>query len=298
MLEHLESPSFRPSRVVILGAGGFIGAAIVRRLAATPVPVLAIGRREVDLLDPEAAGRLASLLRPDDAVVAAAAIAPVKSIAMLEANMALLKAMSEAFTRVPPAHLVNIGSDAVFADSPLALNESSSLAPTSLHGVMHLAREIAFAAHSSAGPVVTLRPTLVYGAADPHNGYGPNRFLRLANEGRDIVLFGEGEERRDHVAVGDVAELAVRILLRRSRGSLNAATGQVWSFREIASMVATMATPPVAVRSQPRHGPMPHGGHRSFDPGATFAAFPDFGYGALPAGLTRVHSELTRRMRA
>jgi UDP-glucose 4-epimerase len=295
MIEHLEPESFRPSRVVILGAGGFVGGAIVRQLTATSVPVLALGRREVDLLAPDATSRLAALLRPNDAVVAAAAIAPVKSIAMLEANISLLKVMSEALARVPPAHLLNIGSDAVFADGPLPLDESSARAPTSLHGMMHLAREIVFATHS--GPVVTLRPTLIYGAADPHNGYGPNRFLRLAVEGRDIVLFGEGEERRDHVAVEDVADLAVRALLRRSRGSLNVATGQTWSFREIASMAAALAKPPVAVLSQPRQGPMPHGGYRSFDPLATFAAFPDFRYSALPPGLARIHSEMTRRAR-
>jgi nucleoside-diphosphate-sugar epimerase len=284
--------------VVILGAGGFVGGAIVRRLASASVPVVALGRHEMDLLAPEAASRLTNLLRPDDAVVAVAAIAPVKSMVMLEANMTLLKVVCEALTRVPPAHLINIGSDAVFADGPLPLDESSCAAPTSLHGVMHLAREIAFAAHAGAAPVVTLRPTLIYGSADPHNGYGPNRFLRLAIEGREIMLFGEGEERRDHVAVEDVAELTVRVLLRRSRGSLNVATGQVWSFREIASMAATLAKPPVAVRGQPRRGPMPHGGHRSFDPQATFVAFPDFGYGALPAGLARVHSEMARRSHA
>ena len=44
-----------------------------------------------------------------------------------------------------------------------------------------------------------LRPTLIYGAGDPHNGYGPNRFRRLAATGKPIILFGEGEERRDHV---------------------------------------------------------------------------------------------------
>jgi hypothetical protein len=27
---------------------------------------------------------------------------------------------------------------------------------------------------------------------DPHNGYGPNRFRRLAAAGQEIVLFGEG----------------------------------------------------------------------------------------------------------
>ena len=26
-----------------------------------------------------------------------------------------------------------------------------------------------------------VRPTLVYGANDPHNGYGPNKFIRLAH---------------------------------------------------------------------------------------------------------------------
>ncbi len=72
-----------------------------------------------------------------------------------------------------------------------------------------------------------LRPTLIYGAADPHNGYGPNRFCRLAAAGEEIVLFGEGEERRDHVAVEDVAEIAFRVLMRRSRGVLNLATGDV-----------------------------------------------------------------------
>jgi nucleoside-diphosphate-sugar epimerase len=295
MLEHMEPESFRPSRVVVLGAGGFVGAAITSRLTASSIPVLALGRREVDLLAPDASDRLTELLRSDDAVVAAAAIAPVKSIAMLEDNMALLKAMSEAFTRNRPAHLVNIGSDAVFADGPLPLDESSPRAPTSLHGLMHLAREITFATLPAAVPVATLRPTLIYGAADPHNGYGPNRFIRLAIAGRDIVLFGEGEERRDHVAVEDVAELAVRVLSRRSRGSLNAATGQVWSFRDIASMAAALATPPVSVRGQPRQGAMPHGGYRPFDAAATLAAFPDFLYGALPDGLARVHSEMTRR---
>jgi len=51
-------------------------------------------------------------------------------------------------------------------------------------------------------PLAILRPTLVYGAGDPHNGYGPNRFRRLASANQPIVLFGEGEERRPAVLAG------------------------------------------------------------------------------------------------
>jgi nucleoside-diphosphate-sugar epimerase len=123
-----------------------------------------------------------------------------------------------------------------------------------------------------------LRPTLIYGESDPHNGYGPNRFRRQAAVGDNIILFGEGEERRDHVAVEDVAELATCILTHRSVGALNAATGTVISFREAADAIAGFYGNNVEVRGSPRSGPMPHNGYRPFDPSATKKAFPDFQY--------------------
>ena len=72
---------------------------------------------------------------------------------------------------------------------------------------------------------------------DPHNGYGPNRFRRLAAKGEAITLFGEGEEKRDHVHIDDVAALVSATLHQRSTGTLNIATGKSTSFREVAEMV-------------------------------------------------------------
>jgi nucleoside-diphosphate-sugar epimerase len=143
---------------------------------------------------------------------------------------------------------------------------------------MHLAREVMFRNEVKA-PLAILRPSLLYGAADPHNGYGPNRFRRLAASGEPIVLFGEGEERRDHVYIGDVAELVARVLYRRSRGVLNVATGSVHSFRDIAQRFSKN------IKATPRSGPMPHNGYRPFDAAATRKAFPDFRYTSLDEGL-------------
>ena len=170
--------------------------------------------------------------------------------------------------------------------SALPLTEGSSTAPDNLHGVMHLAREVMFKSEIKA-PLAILRPSLLYGARDPHNGYGPNRFRRLANRGGPIVLFGEGEERRDHVLIEDVAEIATRVLHRHSVGVLNIATGQVASFREIAETVVHLAGKSVPVKGSPRSGPMPHNGYRAFDITACHTAFPDFSYCALPDGLAR-----------
>ena len=145
---------------------------------------------------------------------------------------------------------------------------------------------------SVTGPFAILRPTLIYGVADPHNGYGPNRFRRLAAAGEDIVLFGEGEERRDHVLVDDVAELILRVLRHRSAGVLNIATGAVASFHDIARDVSEMFDAAIEINSSPRVGPMPHNGYRPFDPAATTDAFPDFVYTSLADGLRRTHNEM------
>jgi UDP-glucose 4-epimerase len=284
VLEHLNSAAVAPRRAVVMGAAGFVGGAIARRLARDGIPVLALGRKEVDLLAADAARRLAALLRPEDVFVAVSARAPVKNSDMLVDNIVMARAMVRALDEVPPAHVVNISSDAIYADSDRPLNEESCAAPGSLHGAMHMAREQMFLAEVRA-PIAMLRPSLLYGANDPHNGYGPNRFRRLAQKGEDIVLFGEGEERRDHVYIDDVAELACRVILRRSRGALNIATGEVHSFREIAEQVVRLSGRVVAIKGSPRSGPMPHNGLRPFDISACRAAFPDFRYTTLERGL-------------
>jgi nucleoside-diphosphate-sugar epimerase len=287
MLQHHLPAAAAPKRVVILGAGGFIGGEIAKRLQQQSVPVLALGRGAFSLLDADASDKLATALQPDDALVFVSALAPVRNPAMMVDNIRMAGAVCAAIQKRSIAHLVYISSDAVYADEPRPLNESTPMAPTSLHGVMHLTRELMLEAAAGATPYARLRPTLVYGASDPHNGYGPNRFRRLANRGEPILLFGEGEERRDHVAVTDIAELTARVLSRRSSGALNIATGGVISFREAAELAVRLAKKDVPVQGQPRAGGMPHGGHRPFDPAATAAAFPDFRYLPVAEGMAR-----------
>jgi nucleoside-diphosphate-sugar epimerase len=294
MLRHLNAIPRPPDRTVVLGAGGFIGRALMRRISAAGAAALGLTRREIDLLSPDAADQLAAVLRSGDALVAVAARAPCKDVPMLIDNLVMTRAMIDALGRTPVAHVVNISSDAVYADEPLPLSESSPAAPASLHGAMHLAREIAFSSTVKA-PFAILRPSLIYGADDPHNGYGPNRFRRLAHAGSEIVLFGEGEEQRDHVLIDDVAEVIWRVLERRSAGILNIATGEVHSFRDIADGVIAAAGCRVSIKGSLRAAPMPHNGYRPFDIAACRAAFPDFAFTSLAAGLAKAQHDMSEQ---
>jgi UDP-glucose 4-epimerase len=295
MLTHGWPKPAMPARVVVIGAAGFVGGALVHQLRLRDIPVLVVTRGAVDLLAPDADEKLAAEFRPDDAVVAAAAIAPVKTSEMLKDNITLVQAVANALRKRPVAHVLNIGSDAIYGDSSRPLSEESPTAPMSLHGIMHLAREVILGEAVGDRPFASLRPTLIYGAADPHNGYGPNRFRRLAADGKDIVLFGNGEEQRDHVFIDDVVELAAQILVHRSSGALNAATGTVITFRQAAELVAACYRNRVLIQASTRTGPMPHNGYRAFDPSATLAAFEDFRYMPPTEGLAQMCETGTRR---
>jgi UDP-glucose 4-epimerase len=287
LLAHLNSKPQLPARIVVIGAAGFVGGAVVTRLRRQGARVLDVSRRDVDLLAPNASQSLTALLREGDGIVAAAARAPCKDMSMLVDNMVITSAILDAITSVQVSHVVNISSDAVYPDEPLPLTEKTPAAPATFHGVMHLAREIAFSSAIRA-PLAILRPSLLYGADDPHNGYGPNRFRRQANAGEEISLFGEGEERRDHVLIDDVAELVARVISHRSRGVLNIATGTVHSFRSIAEKAVDLAPCKVSISGRPRQGPMPHNGYRPFDIAAVRAAFPDFVFTPLFEGMAKV----------
>jgi len=293
MLEHLAIGTQFPARVVVMGAGGFVGSSIKNRIEKDGVPVLALTEQSLDLLDKSASRRLGELLKGDDTLIVVSAIAPCKNNRMLLQNIMMMEAVCSAIEKSTPSQVIYISSDAVYADDPNPLSENSCAEPPTLHGVMHLAREIMLK-NSFCASLAILRPSLIYGAADTHNGYGPNQFRRLATEGKDIILFGEGEEQRDHVFIDDVAEIVRLVVIHKSKGVLNVATGNVVSFRDVGEMVASHFNPPPNVKTTPRKGPMPHGGYRPFDITACREAFPEFRYTPLAMGLAKAHHDMMK----
>ena len=286
MLKHENSKPTQPSRVVILGAAGFVGRAAHDAFRSEGTEVLALGRAEIELLSSEAGSKLADLLKPADTFVVVAAEAPCKDAAMLIRNIQMMIGVCEAISIIQPAQVIYVSSDAVYADSTEPLNEASSAEPGSIHGAMHLTREIMLT-ETVKGTLAILRPTLIYGTNDPHDGYGPNRFRRLAAAGKNIILFGEGEEQRDHILVDDVAELIRLIAGHKSHGILNATTGTSISFKGIAELIVAQSDTLTKIIFSPRVGSMPHNGYRPFDSINTTKAFPGFKFTELRDGLIK-----------
>src|SRR5437879_2835194 len=113
MLQHTLPAPERPARVVVIGAGGFVGSTIIRRLREDGVDTLALTRRELDLLAEGAAAKLGAFLRPSDSVVMVSAVAPAKTVDHFMINMRLAEPVCTVLATSPIAHLLYISSDAV-----------------------------------------------------------------------------------------------------------------------------------------------------------------------------------------
>jgi len=272
-------------RIVILGSNGFVGSEIIVQLKKLNIPFLSISRDEIDLVNPSAIKKISKVLKKNDILVIASAIAPVKNQKMLTDNIIMMNNICQALSQKNVKKILYISSDAVYADKIYPLNEESITNPVSLHGIMHLTREMMLKELTKT-PLAIIRPTLIYGQNDPHNGYGPNSFNRLVKSNKNINLFGKGEERRDHVHILDVANLCCRVICEEFEGVLNIATGEAVSFYEVAKKILKLYNNNSQITYVQRKGQMPHDGFRSFDSSKTYKTFTKFRYTLLDEGVS------------
>lgn len=287
MLKHLNSAPQRPSRVVILGAHGFLSTHLQSWCAKNAIPFRAVSSREIDLSHGDSAAQLGDLLRADDAVVMTSSVQPDKGrdYRALMTNLRMVESVVVALDRSTCAHFVYLSSDAVYDANKIPLDEDSSREPTDLYALSHIGREMLFCSELDRRkiPVCVLRLTAIYGPGDTHNAYGPNRFVRSAlKEGR-IVLFGRGEERRSHIHIEDAVEVIGLSLKFRSTGILNVAVRRALPFKKVAEEVVRLVDRQVDIAYAPRTVPLVH---RSFVNSAIFAAYPDFRFMPLDEGLS------------
>ena len=263
MFKKLKKNKKFKSRVVILGGGGFVSSAVEKKLKKAQIKFLVLKRKNLDLTKKNSEKKLSRIIKSEDTILFIAARAPVKNIEMFNANINMCQITLKAIKSKNINHFIYLSSDAVYSDIKTKINESSITQPESLHGIMHLTRELLFKSVLNS-KICIIRPTLIFGKNDPHNGYGPNRFLRLAKSNKKIKLFGKGEEKRDHVYLEDVSEVIVGCILDKGVGVLNVVSGEVISFNNLAKFIVKNIESESTIENTQRIGLMPHNGFRPF----------------------------------
>jgi nucleoside-diphosphate-sugar epimerase len=251
------------TRALIIGSGGYVSSCI-KFFLKDKLKILEISKKKIDLKKKISIKKLKKILKTDDVIIFIAAIAPCKTKKSLLDNILMLKNFITAIKDVNISYIIYISSDAVYSDTSKKITEYSKTNPKNLHGIMHLKRE-RMLIRKNKSKLLIIRPTLIYGSNDPHNGYGPNRFMRLAVVNKNIELFGNGEEVRDHINIHDVGKIISMSIFRRITGILNLATGKATSFYRIAKIIINNIKSKSKIITTQRLQPMPHNGYRVFD---------------------------------
>jgi len=124
-----------------------------------------------------------------------------------------------------------------------ASKETDRLFPTNPYAVSKAAAEMALTAQTIKGEMelIIVRPFTMYGE---HMNYGKYslaiaKFLRMAQEGKPLMIDGTGVQRRDFVHVSDAVQALELIMEHGRNGDIyNIGTGQTVSVQELADAVS------------------------------------------------------------
>tara|TARA_Y100001958_G_scaffold104469_1_gene72864 strand:+ start:40 stop:882 length:843 start_codon:yes stop_codon:yes gene_type:complete len=252
------------NRIVIIGSSGIISSNLQKKFTKSNYKFITLGRNKINLKKKDSFKLLSKKVKKKDIIIFISAEAPAKNIQMFLNNIMICDNICKALQNKPFSKLIYISSDAVYSDISGKINEKTKTFPGSMHGMMHLTREIQLKMNFD-NKICILRPTLIYGPGDTHLGYGPNKFLKLAKKNQDIILFGKGEEKRDHVFIDDLIEIIIECIKKNKIGLFNIASGKVYSFRSIAKKIILLTKSKSKILNTKRIGKMPHNGYRPFN---------------------------------
>jgi len=249
-------------RVLVTGGAGFIGANLVRSLAAgghtvtlfddfttgRPEYVAGLGldRVEADILDAE---RVRQAIEGHDAVVHLAAQTGVPASVVdpradCRVNVTGTLNVLEAARLAGARRIIFASSNASLGrQSPPATEDKAPL-PVSPYGASKLAGEAyCLAYHGSFGlETVVLRFANVYGPFSAHKRSVIAEFIRAAKAGRHLVIDGDGSQTRDFIYVGDLCRAINLALKVETCGEVfQIATGVETSIAQLAGMIQNAA---------------------------------------------------------
>ena len=250
--------------ILVTGGAGFIGSHLVRHLLAKGEKVTALDNLSTGLaenLPPEAKLVEMDILDEDlPKVVAAGAFDAIVHLAaqtmvdtsiknpLLDTRENLLGTVQvmEAARAANVKRVIFASTAAVYGDvkeDDLPVREAQPTLPLSFYGLSKLSVEKYLEMYENLYGMeyVVLRFANVYGERQGDGGEGGviSIFAKAVAEGRDITIYGDGEQTRDFVYAGDIAEgIWAALRTEEVNAAYNLSTQTETSLRELVSLLA------------------------------------------------------------
>jgi len=261
--------------VLVTGAAGFIGSAVVKRLSSEGMRVVALDALLEGLYPrsekAERFSELASLpgvqthrldLRTDDLTTLPTDIGYVINEAAMPGlslswndfelysgcNLLALSRLIDASQNWEVKRFIQVSTSSVYGTNAVG-DEHQALKPVSPYGVTKLAAEnLAFAHWRDSGfPVAVLRYFSVYGPGQrPDMAY--RKFITHALRDEEITLYGSGNQSRSNTYIDDCVSATVAALTRSKTGEIyNVSGGEERTLSEAVAIIEKNVGKPLRI---------------------------------------------------
>ena len=250
----------RDAPILVAGARGMVGSALVRRLQAGGyTQVLTPGRTELDLMDTAAVQAYLAQHRPAYIFIAAAKVGGIQAnntyrAEFLHTNLTIQNNLIHGAHLAGVQRLMFLGSSCIYPKmAPQPIKEdyllTGPLEPTNEpYAIAKIAGiKMCEAYNAQYGrQYISVMPTNLYGPNDNYdlnNSHVLPALIRKAHEAKlrgdaQYVVWGSGTPRREFLYVDDLADACVYLMERGYDGSLlNIGTGEDVTIRELAETV-------------------------------------------------------------
>jgi GDP-L-fucose synthase len=250
----------RTARILVAGARGMVGSALLRRLQAGGyTQVLAPGRAELDLMDAAAVLAYLQAHQPHYLFIAAAKVGGIQAnntyrADFLYQNLTIQNNLIHGAHQAGVQRLMFLGSSCIYPrDCPQPIKEAylltGPLEPTNEpYAIAKIAGiKLCEAINAQHGrQYVSVMPTNLYGPNDHYdlaNSHVLPALIRKAHEAKlrgdtQYVVWGSGTPKREFLYVDDLADACVFLMEQGNDGPLlNIGTGVDVSIRELAQAV-------------------------------------------------------------
>lgn len=252
--------SLEGKKVWVAGAGGMVGSAIIRRLAAeNPAEILSVPSSVLDLRDQSATQIWVNENKPDAVFMAAAKVGGIHAnntypAQFLYDNLMMASNVIEASYRAGVEKLLFLGSSCIYpkmAPQPISENSlmTGPLEPTNAPYAMAKIAGVYLCEtyrREYGADFISAMPTNLYGPGDNYhaeNSHVIPALIRRAHEAKmsgakSLSVWGSGTPRREFLNADDCADALIHVMKNYSDGeTINIGSGTDMTITELARTI-------------------------------------------------------------